>query len=122
MKKTLLLLCFLITSLHVLLAQSSVSGAVNDSINRQKLQNASVLLLRAKDSVLYKFTRSNTSGVFTIPKVDTGKYKLLVTQHSYADYVDDIIIKDAGNVNLGQIEMTLKANILQEVVVQQKIA
>ncbi len=122
MKKALLLFCFLVTASHIIFAQSSVRGVINDTINKQKLQNASVLLLHARDSILYKFTRSNATGAFSFPKVDTGRYKLLVTENAYADYVDDVIVKDAGDINLGQIELTLKANILQEVVVQQKIA
>ncbi len=121
MKQTLLLLLSLAFT-ALLFAQSNISGTVNDTINKQKLENSSVVLMRAKDSVLYKFTRSNAQGNFSFNKADTGKYILLITQNSYADYVDNIVIKDsASSLNLGTIAMTLKANILKEVIVKQTI-
>ena len=121
MKKIVLLLC-LLSGFFAVFSQSSVNGVVNDTTNVQKLQNASVILLHAKDSVLYKFTRSNASGAFSFPKVDTGKYILLISQHTYVDYVDRLTVKDSSPVNLGTVAMTLTANILKEVIVRQQIA
>ncbi len=102
--------------------KAQVSGTINDTINKQKLQNSSVLLLHAKDSVLYRFTRSDDKGNFMFHAADTGKYILLVTQNAYVDYIDTVTVKDNSPVQLGTIAMTLTANILQEVIVQQKIA
>ncbi len=60
------------TSLFAQHAQ--IKGTITDTINKQKLEYASVLLLHKKDSVLYQFTRSNAEGNFTFHKADTGKY------------------------------------------------
>ncbi len=106
-----------------LLAQhAQIKGTINDTINHQKTEHASVLLLHKKDSVLYQFTRSNENGNFTFNKADTGKYILLISESTYADYVDTLVVRDSSNINLGNISLTLKANILKEVVVRQQIA
>ena len=122
MKNLLLIAASLFFSSFLLGQKAQISGIVNDTINKQKLQNASVVLLHIKDSVLYKFTRSDKDGNFSFPAADTGKYILLVTQNTYADYVDNITVTDASTLNLGAIAMTLKANILKEVIVKQTIA
>lgn len=120
-----LLLCLFITLMcGSLFAQTKqITGTVTDTSSKQNLVNSSILLLRAKDSVLYHFTRSDENGHFVFSNVDTGKYLLLVTEKTYVDYADNLSIKDsASQVNLGNIFMTLKANLLQEVVVKQSIA
>ncbi len=118
------LLCFIVLflSTSVFAQRVQITGTVNDTINKQKLEHASILLLHKKDSVLYQFTRSDAAGNFTFSKADTGKYIMLITQNNYADYVDTITVKDSSNINLGNIAITLKANILKEVVVRQQIA
>ncbi len=45
----------------------------------------------------------------------------MVIHPAYADYVDELEIKDA-NINLGNIFMTLKSQLLQEVIVTGKIS
>ena len=122
MKNGLLCIFFLFLSFSMYAQRVQIKGIVNDTINNQKVERASVLLLRAKDSVLYQFTRSDKEGGFSFSKADTGKYILLITQNTYADYVDNIVVKDSVPMNLGAIAMTLKANILKEVVVRQQIA
>ena len=121
--KNLLLIAVCTFFSSLLFAQKApVSGTVTDTTNQQKMQNAAVILLHPKDSVLYKFTRSDKDGNFTFPSADTGNYILLITQNTYADYVDNIVVKDASALNLGAIAMTLKANILKEVIVKQTVA
>ena len=100
-----------------------VTGTITDTSSKQNLVNSSILLLHAKDSVLYKFTRSDAVGNFSFSKLDTGRYVLLVTERNYVDYADNFLIKDSSAIiSLGNISMTLKANMLQEVVVRQQIA
>ena len=118
--KNLLLTGILLPLCVSLFAQ--ISGTITDTINKQKLEHSSVLLLHAKDSVLYRFTRSDAQGNFIFNKADTDHYILLVTQNAYADFVDNITVTDSSAINIGNISMTLKANILKEVVVRQQIA
>ncbi len=121
MKATLFLLAAIIIS-PMLFAQSGITGSLSDTINQVPMQNSAVMLLHQKDSVLYRFTRSDKQGNFSFSHADTGSYLLLITHHTYADYIDRIQVKDSSTINLGSIAMTLQANILQEVFVKQQIA
>ncbi len=117
------LIFLMATSLFVpvLFAQTTVSGTLFDTINKQPLQHSSIVLLHAKDSVMYRFARSNGQGAFSFSKADTGTYILLITHPTYADYVDQLKVTGT-NLDLGVVPMTLAANILQEVIVKQQVA
>ena len=123
MRKILLSLFVLLLLSTIGVAQKAViKGMISDTSNQATLSNAVISLLRAKDSVLYKFTRSNPQGKFSIGPVEPGKFILLVTYPKYADYVDALTIADSVSLELGRINLTLKAKLLEEVVVKQKIA
>jgi hypothetical protein len=118
---TLILLC-LIAGISTSFAQQngSVKGLVTDTLNKQNLTNAVVAVLRAKDSVLVKFTRTNKEGSFDLPNLTAGKYIVMVTYPAYADYVD-IINTTGGITDLGKVPVITKATLLQEVIVKQTI-
>jgi len=98
----------------------SVKGTVTDTLNKQNLSNAVVAVLRAKDSVLVKFTRTSKEGNFDLPNLIAGKYIVMVSYPAYADYVDVINIT-TGITDLGKIPVITKATLLQEVIVKQTI-
>ena len=101
------------------MAQSShISGTVADTLEKKELMNASILLLRPADSILIRHSRSDAAGHFSFQRVPSGHYLLLVTYPSYADYVDDIEVKDSGSLQLATIPMVLKSTLLAEVVVR----
>ena len=107
----------LLTLSQVCLSQSfKVDGLVHDTTNRLTLENASVVLLKSKDSTLVKFSRANSSGVFSLSGIDSGAYILLITYPGYADFVDVLTIND--NVSLGKLAMITKAVALQNVIVR----
>lgn len=101
--------------------KSSLKGTVTDTLNKQNLSNTVVSVLRAKDSVLIKYTRTDAKGNFELKGLPTGKFVLLTTYPNYADYVDMISITDENVLDLGFIPMITKAHLLQEVVVKQSI-
>ncbi len=119
MKKcfTFLLAAFLIT-LTASAQKSSIKGIITDTSSKQNLANTTITLLHAKDSILYKFTRSNERGSFTLKNLDSGKYVLLISYPQYADFVDQLSITDTSKIDLGKISMILKANLLQDVIVR----
>ena len=122
MKKLTVVLAGLLLILFSATAQkASVKGIVTDSSIRENLSNAVVSILRAKDSTLYKFTRSDKQGHFSIGALPAGKFILLVTYPKYADYVDPLAL-DSSAVDIGKVNITLKAKLLEEVVVRQKVA
>jgi hypothetical protein len=98
-----------------------LSGIVKDTLNQKKLHNASVLLIRAKDSVLVKFVRTNNNGGFSFSNIAPSKYWLHISNPNYADFSDSIYITDK-ETELGIIPLITKGKLLEEVVVKQKIA
>lgn len=117
---TLIGLFILATISNTFAQQGSIKGLVTDTLNKQNLTNAVVSVLRAKDSVLVKFTRTNKEGSFNLPNISAGKYIVMVTYPAYADYVD-IINTTGGITDLGKISVITKATLLQEVIVKQTI-
>lgn len=102
--------------------KASLKGVLSDTSAKEKLVNTSVSLLRAKDSVLYKFTRAGMDGSFAINNIDTGRYIMLITRNRYADYYDVFNFAPGETKDAGSIPMILKATLLQDVVIRQKIA
>ncbi len=99
-------------------AQKAIlKGAVNDTASNQKLSNATLCLLHAEDSILYKFTRTDAKGNFELSNLDSGKYVFLITYPQYADYTDKIELVDTSHINLGNVTLLSKAHILQDVIV-----
>lgn len=100
---------------------SSLKGTVTDTINKQKLPNTVISLLRSKDSTLVTFTRANAKGAFELKNLKGGDYLLMVTYPQYADYVEAITVKDSADATVGDIALLLKANLLKEVIVKQQL-
>lgn len=100
------------------LAQSSVHGTVSDTLGRKNLTNAVVSLLQKKDSTLYRFARTDKSGAFLFKNIKPGNYVLLVTYPKFADFSDEVEIKDQPQNELGSIPLTLKAQLLDAVVIR----
>jgi hypothetical protein len=59
--------------------KASIKGVITDTSSKQNLSNTTISLLHAKDSILYKFTRSNAQGSFALKNLDSGKYVLLIS-------------------------------------------
>lgn len=114
-------LCLLITQ-FCLAQQAVVKGNVVDTLNRVQLSHTVVALLHAKDSVLAKFVRSDEKGHFDLKNIAAGKYILLITYPSFADYVESFTLSDTSVVQLDKIMLTQRSRLLHEVVIQQKVA
>lgn len=120
--KKLLLLTVLSGIISFSFAQTaSIKGITTDTINKQNLSNTVVALLRAKDSVVVKFTRTNAEGHFELKNLKAGDYLLLVTYPQYVDYAEALTLTDTSQVNTGPLKLILKANLLKEVIVKQQI-
>ena len=111
----LLLLSFL--TFTAVRAQTRISGMITDTAEKKPLPGSAVLLLRAADSIMVQFTRAAGSGDFRFSPIPTGHYLLLVTYPSYADYVDELVVKDSLPLVLPPIGMVLKSKLLETVVV-----
>ena len=99
---------------------SSFKGTITDTLNKQNLANAVISVLRAKDSVLVTFTRTDAQGNFMVKNLPPGNFILMVSYPSYADSVDKLVIEAGKELVLGNLPLITKANLLQEVIVKQR--
>src|SRR5687768_294394 len=108
-----LLLCILL-SLQVH-AQSgySIQGRVTDTLNNVTLRHASISLIRAKDSILTAFTRSDSTGAFSLSPDSADKYILLIAYPGFADFIDAVHVTNAGVIRLGVIPLVSSTHLLQ---------
>jgi hypothetical protein len=119
--RKLLLLCCLATTLLVNAQSGSLKGTITDTLNKQNLSNAVVSVLRSKDSVLVRFARTDAKGAFTLNRIPSGNFILLVSYPGYADYVDRITLSGTEEKQLGSLPLITKARLLQEVIVRQRV-
>ncbi len=95
----------------------SVSGILNDTIEKKPVKNAVIALLTPKDSILYRFTRTAADGSFSLKNIKPGNYIFTTVHPFYADFIDDVELKDV-ETNLGSVAVTSKSKLLQEVIVK----
>lgn len=113
-------LIFLLLTISICFAahsqSSSLKGTVTDSSEKKNIHLAVISLLRTSDTTLVTYTRSDLNGKFLFPKTDTGQYIMFITYPRFADYMEKIEIRD--DLDLGNVFMTLKSKMLEEVVVR----
>lgn len=113
------ILFFLCLASHYLFAQQSIEGLVVDQADNRVLENASIVLLDV-DSIMQYFTRTDQSGKFKLEKIKHQEYLLLVTYPKFEIYSLPLEVK-SNNISLDTIKINSQANLLEEVVINQKI-
>ncbi len=123
MKKFFVSLFLLLTThLSIMAQESTLKGTITDTLNKENLSNAVISILRAKDSVLIKYTRSDAKGNFSLKNIPSGESIVMVTYPSYADYVERITVVGGKEITLGTLPLITKARLLEEVIVRQRIS
>nr|WP_315247995.1 outer membrane beta-barrel family protein [uncultured Flavobacterium sp.] len=97
--------------------KTNLSGVLTDESENTPIHNSVVALLTPKDSILYKFTRSDKEGKFSIKNIKAGNYILMTTHRQYADYLDSIILEE-GEKDLGTIPLISKMKLLKEIIIK----
>ncbi|MDQ6757433.1 MAG: TonB-dependent receptor family protein [Bacteroidota bacterium] len=97
-------------------AQFKITGSVNDPSENKPVHNAVIALLTPKDSILYKFTRSNADGKYIIKDVKPGNYILMKTHPYFAEVLEDVVVK--GDMEMPVHALISKAKLLQEVIIK----
>ncbi len=119
MRKSIPVVVFLFVFTSAALSQSAIiKGTVTDSVEKKNLANSTVSILTQTDSVLAGFTRVDKQGNFSIRSLKNGKYILMITHPYMGDYFDRFEMKGAKDTDLGNIYLTPKAKLLQEVIVK----
>lgn len=114
---------FLFISFSASAQNISIRGNIADSTAHIKLYNAVVSVLRANDSVLLNFTRTQKDGSFELNKLQAIKSIIMVSYPNYADFIDTLTILPSQKViDLRNIYLETKTHLLQEVIVKQRVA
>ncbi|MCB0696490.1 MAG: outer membrane beta-barrel protein [Chitinophagaceae bacterium] len=100
----------------------TIKGVVSDTVNMNNLNNASITLIHAEDSVLESFTRTKPDGSFSLAVGSKGKYILLSVFPGFADYVDKIEVKGDQILDLGEIPMVSRTHLMKEFVFTDQFA
>lgn len=109
------LVCFKVSAQGLVL-----KGTVRDTVDKKFLKNASIVLLHAKDSVLYKTTRTQDDGQFDLSEVNKGNYILMIAYPQYADYLEKIELNES--VDLEIIPLNTKVHLLKEVIIKNTVS
>lgn len=101
----------------------TVRGTVVDTVSDIRLSQASIVLMQARDSMLYRFTRTDQEGGFLLDRLVAGEYLLMATYPEYADYVTRFTVDSTANtVDFGKVGLVLRAKLLEEVLVNRRQA
>ena len=103
-------------SLNSFSQKSNLSGQVVNG-NKEPIFNAVIALLTPKDSILYQFTRSDKAGKFEFKNIKTRTFIIMTSHSRFADYVDNIDIKENDN-NVGAISLMSKTELLREIIIK----
>ncbi|MEO6251762.1 MAG: outer membrane beta-barrel protein [Ferruginibacter sp.] len=95
----------------------SVSGTVEDTTQKKGIPNAVVALLSVKDSILYKFTRTDVTGKYSFKDIKAGNYVVMTTHPYFADIVLNLDLKDDQTI-IPNIALTSKSRLLEEVIIK----
>ena len=99
----------------------TVRGLLTDSIERQPLDAANIVVMRAKDSVYVTGGISDEKGVFEIPKIPAGQYQLLISYLGYQTIMRPLSLSGTPRtVNVGGIGMQKQVLTIGEVLVEAK--
>lgn len=96
--------------------KNTLSGIVTDG-DKNPIKNAVVALLTSKDSILYRFTRTDIDGKFELKNVKPSSYTLMTSHRQFADFIDDITIAESQN-SLLPISLLSKTQLLREIIIK----
>ena len=119
---TALFVLILIFNLVSYSQNATIKGTVIDTAEKTNLYQSVITLLRQDDSTLVKFARADKDGKFIIKNIPAGKFFLIATFPTYADFLDEITISGDSIINMGNLVMMPKAKLLEEVIVRQNVA
>lgn len=116
-KSIALIVCFVLFSLFSNAQRSDLSGVIKDTTSGSFVKNAAVLVMTQSDSTLVQFTRTASDGSYKLSNIPAGKYVFMVMHPSFADYVEDIDVKDQP-ISMPTVSVTPKSKLLEAVIVK----
>jgi hypothetical protein len=103
-------------------SQDRITGTVKDTLARTGVASAAVVLIRAQDSIIENFARTNPDGKFEINGVPQGAHILIVSLSGYADFFTQLsTTASAGSKDLGVLVLSPRSTLMEEVIVRQRV-
>lgn len=108
-----LLLFLLVSSAAALQAQTRIFGKIVDSTN-QILPRATTALFVVQDSSLFSYDLSDDAGKIELSGIKPGIYRLQINFLGFETWEQILTIeKGAREINLGDVQLKTKQNLLQ---------
>ena len=122
MKRILFFTAILLSS-HLLFAQGregsgKVSGSVIDSESGEPIEYATIALNDIESGSPLDGTVADDKGRFTLTRIADGKYSLVISFIGYEPNEIPIEIINGNNINVGEVQLGVKAEILEAVMVE----
>lgn len=123
MMKRLLFFTAVLLSSHFLFAQGregsgKISGSVTDRESGEPIEYATVALNDPESGSPLDGTVADDKGRFTLTRIADGKYNLVISFIGYEPHEIPIEIVGGNNINVGDIKLGVKAEILEAVTVE----
>ncbi len=116
--KQLLTIFVFLVSLTSWSQEMSINGTVYDTTGQQPLNNAMVMAVRIKDSVLLGFTRTTPDGKFALNGFEIDTFSLIIDHPATDEKVYYMFgSEDNKEINIPTITMPSKSQQLDEVVI-----
>ncbi len=119
-RRALIASIFLLTChfIHAQNVPATISGKITDALQKP-LEGATVVLRAVKDSSVIRTTLSADNGSFSLDRIKTGEYKMMITLTGFAKYTSETITlsSESPSLVLPTITLTIQANQLQNVTV-----
>ena len=117
MKKTLLAILLTLCAAATALAQErKISGTLLDKESKEPVMQATIQLLKAKDSVYVAGAVTNEDGLFSLTAPENGKYIIKITNIGYKGIVRNLTISEDKDFAFGKVNMETDAVMLKEVI------
>jgi hypothetical protein len=121
MGRILSLLIFTVFLCSIVIAQKadgSIKGKLVDTASKQAIIDATISIIKVKDSSLITFTLSNRQGIFEIKGLEADDYQLVISHQAYRPFRKNVsITSDEKQIDLGELSPQKDYKILGEVVV-----
>src|SRR5690554_1109191 len=111
-------LCFILLTSLVFGQEMKFTGAVNDTINDQPLEDAVVMAVRLSDGLLLGYTRSGADGSFDLRGVPIDTMELIISHYKFDEKRYYIIGSDENTeIHIPSVILPEQATQFDEVVV-----
>ena len=101
--------------------QTIMKTIVIDSITKEKVANAIIVIMKKTNSIIVAFSRTDDKGTCLISGVKPGEYHLKVIYSGYTDYSEDVSIVSDSLLNVKIVNILPISHFLEGVIVHNEV-